>query len=207
MSIRALFPLWLILALASGNLSAAPASDEKFYAQGVFLFNVITEGSTTDIDFEEGNGFAGYFGYRLLPRLSVEVGGVKFDPVDGFEVESAVALRTEFEATGYTVGIKGTGSFYDLFDYWAAAGVYSWDSTFNYEINYQHFPGLRRIGSNSNSGEDVYYRLGVSTPVMENWIISVEISHFELNDFFSNVNDGNTDFQQRTIGLGIEAYF
>lgn len=207
MNKHALFPLWLILVLASGKLSAAPPSDQKFHAQGVFLFNVATEASTTDIDFEEGNGFAAYAGYRVLPWLAVEIGGVKFDPVDSFQVESSVSLRTEFEATGYTVGIKGIGSFYDLFDYWAAAGVYAWDSTFNYEINYQDFPGLRRIGSNSNSGEDVYYRFGVSTPLMENVIISVGISHFELNDFFSGVNEGNTDFRQRTIGLGIETYF
>jgi hypothetical protein len=42
---------------------------------------------------------------------------------------------------------------------------------------------------------------------MENLIISVEISHFELNDFFSGIEDGNTDFKQRTIGLGIQTYF
>ena len=201
------FPLWLILVLASGNVSAEPAPDEKFHAQGVFLFNVITEASTTDIDFNEGNGLAAYIGYHILPQLAIEVGGVKFDPVDSLEVNSGVSLETEFEATGYTVGIKGIGSFYDLFDFWGSVGMYSWDSTFNYEINYQFFPGLRRTGSNSNTGEDKYYRLGVSTPLTNNIIISVEMSEFELNDFFSGMDNGNTDFKQRTIGLGIEAYF
>lgn len=201
------FPLWLIIALASGSLAAAPSPDEKFHAQGVYLFNVNTEADTTDIDFNEGHGFAAYIGYHILPNLAIEAGGVKFDPVDSFEVNSSVSMQTEFEATGYTLGIKGMGSFYGLFDFWASAGVYAWDSTLNYEINYQHFPGLRRIGSNSNSGEDVYYRLGASTPLMKNLIISVEISEFRLNDFFSGVDDGNTNFRQRTVGLGVETYF
>lgn len=200
-------PLLLILVLASGELSAAPAPEEKFYAQGVFLFNVITEASTTNIDFDEGNGLAAYVGYRILPQLMIEAGGVKFDPVNSREVNSGVSLATKFEATGYTVGIRGTGSFYDLFDFWGGVGVYSWDSTLNYEINYQFFPGLRRTGSNSNSGEDVYLRLGASTALTNNITISLEVSQFELNDFFSGVSNGNTDFKQRTIGLGIEAYF
>lgn len=207
MSKQTFFPLWLILVLASGQLSASPAPEDKFHAQSVFLFNVITEASTTDIDFNEGNGLAAYVGYQILPQLSIEVGGVKFDPVSSLEVNNAVSLETEFEATGYTLGIRGTGSFYDLFDFWAGVGLYSWDSTFNYEINYQLFPDLRRTGSNSNSGEDIYLRLGASTALTKNITISLEVSEFELNDFFSGVNNGNTDFKQRTIGLGIEAYF
>lgn len=207
MSKQRFFPLWLILVLAAGRLSAAPSPDEKFYAQGVFLFNVTTEASTTDIDFDEGGGLAAYVGYRILPQLLLEAGGVKFDPVNSFEVDNAVSLATEFEATGYTVGIRGIGTFYDLFDFWGGVGVYRWDSTLNYEINYQFFPGLRRTGSNSNSGEDVYLRLGASTALTDNITVSLEISQFELNDFFSGAGNGNTDFKQRTVGLGIEAYF
>lgn len=207
MSKQTFLPLCLILVLASSKLSAAQAPEKKFYAQGVFLFNVITEASTTDIDFDEGNGLAAYVGYRILPQLMIEAGGVKFDPVNSREVNSGVSLATKFEATGYTLGIRGTGTFYDLFDFWGSVGVYNWDSTFNYEINYQFFPGLRRTGSNSNSGEDVYLRLGASTALTDNITISLEISQYNLNDFFSGVNNGNTDFKQRTVGLGIEAYF
>lgn len=199
--------LSLMLAMLSGKLLAAPTPEEKFHVHGVYLFNVITEASTTDLDFNEGNGLAAYVGYHILPQLAIEAGGVKFDPVDSLEIIDSVSLQTEFEATGYTLGIKGIGSFYELFDFWGSVGLYAWDSTFNYEINYQFFPGLRRTGSNSNSGEDVYYRLGASTSLTDNIIISLEISRFELNDFFSDVTNGNTDFEQRTIGLGIEAYF
>lgn len=199
--------LLIVVLLTCGESVAAPGPDQKFHAQGVFLFNVTTEASTTEVDFEEGKGLAAYVGYHFLPRLAIELGAMKFDPAESVEVDNEVALQTEFESTGYTLGIKAIGSFYDLFDYWAAAGLYKWDSTLNYELNYRSFPNLRRFGSNRNSGEDVYYRLGVSTPLMENLIISVEISQFELTDFFSGIEDGNTDFKQRTIGLGIETYF
>jgi hypothetical protein len=197
-----------MLVLVSVKLSAAP-TDEKFHLQGVYLFNVITTSSTTDVDFDESNGLAAYFGYQILPWFSVEVGGLKFDPVNGFENSGLVNLQTEFEATGYTAGIKAVGSFYELFDYWVGIGQYSWDSTFNYQLTYASFPGLNRTGSDTNSGRDMYYRIGVSAPVTQNFSLTLEVSEFELNDFFSEV-DGfgeNTDFKQRIIGFGVETRF
>lgn len=200
---------YLVCALLfPGGLSAAP-DGEKFHFNGEFLFNATSEANTTDTDFKGDNGLAGYIGYNIQPWLSVELGGVKFDPIESRRSFGSTVARTEHEVTGYTLGFRGVYSFYDLFDVWGSVGVYSWESTFNYELTYDNFPTVRRTGSNSNSSEDSYIRLGVTLPLTENLGVSAGLAQFELKDFFSGVPDDeeNTNFRQRYIGLGVDYYF
>lgn len=198
----------LVCALtAAGRAGGAPA-DESFYVNGVYLFNAVSETDVADIDFEGDEGQAGYAGYRLLPALSLEVGGVFFDPMDTLQSTDATVVQTEHQVSGYTAGLRGMTTFAGLFDIWLAAGLYSWDSTFNYEIQHPHFPGTRRTGSDTHSGEDVYYRVGVTLPFTDSVQVTVESAYFELNDFFSSADGGdNVDLEQRYIGMGFEYRF
>jgi hypothetical protein len=203
---------YLTAALIGALTAAGPAaarSDDSFYVNAVYLFNTLSEAdAAADTDFDGDNGQAGYFGYRLLPGLALEAGGVYFDPIGSVRRTGSQTTRTEHEVSGYTAGLRGMTSFAGLFDIWLAAGLYSWDSTFNYEIQYPNFPGTLRTGSDSHSGEDAYYRVGVTLPLTDSVRVTVESAYFELNDFFSNVGGGgNVDLEQRYIGLGFEYSF
>lgn len=190
-----------------GSAVAEPGED-RFYVNGVYLFNSTTEADNSDVDFEGSNGLAGYFGYRVLPWLSLELGGVQFEPIDSSTSTTTANQQVEHQVDGYTVAVRGSTTFADLFDISLALGVYSWDSTLNYEITYPSFPGLVRTGSDTHSGEDVYYRVGVALPITDRFSLSVESAHFDLSDFFSDSGDaGNVNLQQRYVGVGVEYTF
>ena len=198
----------LLFCLVCSWQTNAFSADNNFNASAVYLFNVVSETDAIDLDFDEGNGLAGYIAYRPLSYLMLEVGTVNFDSIKGFEQSPSVTQRTEFQVSGYTVGIKAEGSFNGLFNIWGSVGTYKWDSTFNYSITYPNFPALERFGSNSNSGSDVFYRVGVNAPLIKNINFTVEVAHFEFNDLFSNASSGqNVSFDQNFIGFGFETNF
>lgn len=204
--------LLLIAVILSGpfavTLCAAADTGKRFYVDAVYLFNSTSDANTADVDFDGDNGQAGYLGYRFIPSLSVEIGGAYFQPIDGVLSTPAQVQTTEHEVSGYTLGIRTQTSFANLFDIWAGVGLYSWESTFNYEIRYPPYPGTERRGSDTNSGEDVYYRVGVTLPFTDSVQVTVESAYFELNDFFSSADGGdNVDLEQRYIGLGLEYSF
>ena len=184
------------------------AEKNKFRVNATYLFNVTAETNAGDVEFEEKNGIAASLGYRPLSFLILEVGTVNFDVIDSLRESFSETQRTEHQVSGYTAGVKLEGSFNGLFNVWGSVGQYEWDSTFNYSITYPNFPAVERLGSDQNSGSDMYYRLGVNGPLFKNVNFSVEVAHFEMTEFFSSVDSGtNMDFTQRFIGLGLEMNF
>jgi hypothetical protein len=196
---------FILIAISSNQLLAEPIEDH-FYLDGVYLFNVVSRADTTDFDFNEANGFAAFAGYRFNSYFSVELGGIAFEPIKSLESRADSAIHTEYDVTGYMLGVRGEAPLGDLFSVWAGVGLFDWESTFNYEIDYPNFPAVHRTGSNSNSGEDYYLRLGLTHPLSESFHITLEATQIELNDFF-NTDQANTDLRQDYIGIGVGVHF
>lgn len=197
--------VFILIAIFCNRLPAEPIEDH-FYLDGVYMFNVVSRADTTDFDFNEANGFAAFAGYRFNSYFSVELGGIAFEPIKSLESRIDSTIHTEYDVTGYMLGIRGEAPLGDLFSVWAGIGLFDWESTFNYEISYPNFPAVRRAGSNSNSGEDYYLRLGLTHPLSESFHITLEATQIELNDFF-NTDQANTDFRQDYIGIGFGVHF
>lgn len=198
--------LLLALSLTSLQLSAAPP-ENRFFVNGVYLFNVVARTDATELDFNEDNGFAGFAGYRFNSHFGIELGGINFDPVTSTVATESYVWNTEYQVTGYSLGFRAEAPVGKLFTAWLGVGLFSWDSTFNYDIEYPAFAGTTVTGSNTNSGEDIYLRAGVSHPLFKNFNFTLEATQYQLNDFFSGTTDNNTDFQQDFIGIGIEYNF
>jgi hypothetical protein len=204
MPIKKILVSVLLFGLGS-PLFAAPVEDH-FYLDGVYMFNVISRANTTDFDFNEANGLAAFGGYRFNSYFSAELGGIAFEPIKSLESTSLSNIHTEYEVTGYMFGLRGEAPVGDLFSVWAGIGYVSWESTFNYDIDYPTFPSIHRSGSNSNSGDDYYLRLGVTHPVSDSFHITIETMQMEFRDFF-NTEQNNTDFRQDYIGVGFGVHF
>lgn len=198
--------VFVALIAVYGGASSGASVEDHFYLDGVYMFNVVSRADTTEFDFNEANGFAAFAGYRFNSYFSVELGGIAFEPIKSLESRPGSAIHTEYDVTGYMLGIRGEAPLGDLFSVWAGVGLFDWESTFNYEIDYPNFPTVRRTGSNSNSGEDYYLRLGLTHPISESFHITLEATQIELNDFF-NTDQANTDFRQDYIGIGFGVHF
>lgn len=194
----------LVVGLNSPSF-AAPVEDH-FYVDGVYMFNAVSSASTTDFDFNEANGLAAFGGYRFNSYISIELGGIVFEPIRSLEANTSVNINTEYDVAGYAVGIRGDAPIGELFTVWAGIGLFDWESTFNYDITYPNFPALSRSGSNSHSGQDYYLRLGLTHPLSDSLHVTLETMQMELSDFF-NTDQPNTDFKQNYIGIGIGVNF
>ena len=199
--------LILIWCVLTGSAAFAEPVKDHFYLDGVYMFNVTSTANTTDFEFTESNGLALFGGYRINSAFTMELGGIAFDTIKSLESTPSSNIHTEYQVTGYSFGIRGIAPVGKLFNVWAGAGVFQWDSVFNYSIDYPSFPELHRSGSNSHSGQDYYLRLGVTHPLTDSLDVTLESMQMKLSDFFANTEQNNTDFDQNYIGLGINWHF
>ncbi len=190
------------LLIVSSFVSAAP-NDDRFNLEGIYLFNVVSRASTTDMEFNESNGYALFGGYRFSKHFSVELGSISFEPIKTLESTLDRNILTEYDTTGFTLGVRGEAPVGDLFQVWVGVGLFSWDSVFNYEVEYPNFPTISRSGSNTNSEKDFYLRLGITHPISSSFDITLETMQMKFSDFFSNTDQNNTDFRQDYIGIGV----
>ncbi len=196
-----------MLLIIACNLTQAEPVEDQFNLEAIYFFNVVARADTTDLDFNEANGSALFGGYRLSKHLSLELGGIAFEPIKTLESYPSSNITTEYDVTGYTLGIRAEAPIGRLFRVWAGVGLFSWDSVFNYDINYPNFPEITQSGNDTNSGEDFYLRLGVTHPITESFDITLETMQMKFSDFFSNTGQNNTDFRQDYIGIGVGYHF
>ena len=209
--------LSLVLAiLFSKALIAAPVEDH-FYIDGVYMFNVAARSKATELDFNEAHGYTAFAGYRFNSYFSIEVGGIKFDPIEnpsplrnvlGSNYLDATnrGLSFEYDVAGYSFGIRGDAPVGDLFTAWMNIGIFSWDSTFSYDINYPNFPAISRSGSYVSSGEDYFLRLGITHPISESFQITIETMQMQLSDYFG-VEQNSSEIRLDYMGIGVGVRF
>lgn len=200
-----IFLFLLVFSIFPNGAVAEPTS--PFYIKGLNLFNVDSKADASDVEFAENNGWSIIGGYRLNSLLSLELGAVQYEPSVGIESDSMVMQRTEFDAQGFTLALQARTNYVELFDVWAAVGVFDWDADFRYDIRFSQFPGVVSTGFSSASGQDLFINLGAAFPIIKDIDLVLEVGGSELTDFLDSGGGETIDIRQRYIGFGLEYRF
>ena len=185
----------------------AETPDERFHVNAVYLLNIVPDAHGDGTSIVDSGGMASFIGYDILPWLSFEAGAIVFDTVNMRQNTGSFVQETHYDVSGFTLGLKGTTSFANLFDVWGSIGIYSWKSTFDYEVVYPNFPPIRSSGNDSMSSSNAYVRLGARIPLGNKITATIESGYFEFNNLFYDAGGKNTDFSHSCIGLGFEYKF
>ena len=159
------------LLLVSYMIAAPVRADQPFYAQfDVGRSNVSDSSVALD---EDATGFRLTGGYQITPWLAVDLGYTDFGTFDATLVDpfGGPAVVLEAEAKGVELGFVGRVPLGDQFAITGKAEMFWWNSDVN-------------VGgqSDSDSGNDFTYGLGVDWALNEMFVITGAWQKYDISD-------------------------
>ncbi len=151
-----------------------------------------------DEAFENTTGYSLSGGIEIVDFFGAELGYVNFGKTEAEKDLSVftndqgfVGITPSAEADGWTFGGVALVPFTEQLSLVARLGLLRWDMEFSYDVH----STVYTMDSDSDSGTDPYYGVGLNFYVQKNIGLGVQYTRYEIDDSDIGILGGNFQFR------------
>jgi len=164
--------------LAISAPAAAQQSDAGWYiggSYGMTTFDIDTAGITNPSVDDSDSGFKIFGGFQFTKHWGAEVGYVDFGKAGVSGSIFGIPFTGDASVTAFTFAGTGTLPLGENFALLGKVGLANWDAKVNVSTGFG-------VGSDSDSGTDIFYGVGLRYSFNKNIGVQVEFETFSAED-------------------------